>query len=300
MATPHFAERAPQGAGPPRGRLTASLSLSFVRDASGRTALAASLQEPPLRVVRAFAREDGSSLAHLHNVSGGLLGGDRLSLSVDVAAGAQVQLTTTGATRIYRPAAGAAPTEQFNQVRVGENAVLEYVPDVIIPYAYVRFEQRSEIHLGAGAGLFWWDVFAPGREARGEAFAYERLEVRTDVFAADRLIAAERVCLEPALREVGALARLANYPYWVTLYVCRVGIEAPRWLQLEEKLRQVAQESVASGKMLWGISTLPAHGLAVRGLARRGHGISAALHSLWSAAKVALYGREPILPRKLN
>jgi hypothetical protein len=35
-------------------------------------------------------------------------------------------------------------------------------------------------------------------------------------------------------------------------------------------------------------------------MARRGHGILAALQSLWRTAKLALYGREPILPRKVN
>jgi hypothetical protein len=51
----------------------ASLQLEFERDVTGRTLLAASRQEPPLRVVRAFGAEDGAALVHLHNVSGGLL-----------------------------------------------------------------------------------------------------------------------------------------------------------------------------------------------------------------------------------
>src|SRR5579862_1078258 len=105
-------------------RVEARLALDFARDAAtGRTVLSASLQEPPLRVVRAFALDDGSALAHLHNVSGGLLGGDRLSLAVNVGAGASVQLTTTGGTRIYRPRKAAPPTTQTNDIRVGENAL---------------------------------------------------------------------------------------------------------------------------------------------------------------------------------
>src|SRR5215831_13382149 len=200
-------------------RVEANLSLDFKREpASGHTILAASTQQPPLRMIRAFTREDGSALAHLHNVSGGLLGGDSLGLSAAVGRGSRAQITTTGATRIYRPRADAASCTQENHVNIAEEAVLEYVPDAIIPYAGVRFLQTSEIHLAEGAGLFWWEVLAPGREARGELFKYERVEMKTEIFAAGRLIAAERVRLEPKSRALDSLARLGEFRYWVTFY----------------------------------------------------------------------------------
>src|ERR1700685_3772106 len=117
-----------------RSYVDAGLRLAFERDeATGQTVLAASHQEPPLRVVRAFRQEDGAALVHLHNVSGGLLGGDRLALMVNVGAGACVQITTTGATRIYRSRAGAPATTQSNEITVGEDGLLEYLPDAVIP-----------------------------------------------------------------------------------------------------------------------------------------------------------------------
>ena len=140
---------------------------------TGRTVLAASRQEPPLKVVRAFNVQDGAALAHLHNVSGGLLGGDQLALKVNVGARADVQLTTTGATRIYRPRHEAPPATQSNEFTLYEDALLEYVPDAIIPYGGARFSQTTTIYLAQGAGIFWWEILAPGREAGGESFAYD-------------------------------------------------------------------------------------------------------------------------------
>jgi urease accessory protein len=282
-------------------RVDGSLALDFARDATtGRTLLSASVQEPPLRVVRAFALDDGSALAHLHNVSGGLLGGDRLSLAVNVGAGASVQLTTTGATRVYRPRKNAPPTMQTNQIRVGENALLEYVPDAIIPFAGARFAQRTQIDLAPGAGLFWWEVIAPGREARGEVFAYEQIEVRTDVTANGRLIAAESIRLDPQRSALRSIARLGKYRYWATFYICCVGLEAAAWLGTEEHLRETARELNEPGEALWGVSTLLADGLVVRGLAVRGRDALAGLHALWNAAKLRLYGRPAVPPRKVN
>lgn len=285
----------------PPGGVQAALSLDFALDPlTGHTILAGSHQEPPLKVVRAFTLDDGSALAHLHNVSGGLLGGDRLALSVRVGAGASVQLTTTGATRVYRPREEARTVTQFNEITVGENALLEYVPDAIIPFAGARYSQRTTIRLASGAGLFWWEILAPGREARGEIFEYERVEMKTDLVALGRPIAAERICLEPRRRNISDLARLGLYRYWVTFYVCRVGLNAQTWLAAEQRLRDVAAGLTRSGEMLFGVSALVAHGLVIRCLARRGRGVLDALHPLWNAAKVLLYDREAVPPRKVN
>lgn len=282
-------------------RVEASLALDFARDAAtGRTVLSASVQEPPLRVVRAFALDDGSALAHLHNVSGGLLGGDRLSLAVNAGAGTSVQLTTTGATRIYRARKNAPFTMQTNEIRVGENALIEYVPDAIIPFAGARFAQRTRIDLGPGAGLFWWEVIAPGREASGEVFAYEHIEMRTDVTANGRLIAAESIRLDPRNSALRSTARLGEYRYWATFYICRVGLDAAAWLAAEAHLREKARELNRPGETLWGVSALLADGLVVRGLAIRGRDALGGLHALWDAAKRRLYGRAAVPPRKVH
>jgi urease accessory protein len=282
-------------------RINASLNLNFEYDAARGTAvLQASSQEPPLRVVRAFIVEDGSALVHVHNVSGGLLGGDQLTMSLEIGESAHVQVTTTGATRIYRSRADADPATQRIDVRVAQNAFLEYLPDPLIPFAGSRFAQRTTIHLDAGAGLFWWEVLAPGREARGELFAYDAVEMKTDIFALGSPIAIERVRIEPGLCPIASPVRLGKYRYWATFYICRVGLAPGEWLALEQHLRDVARELSPAADELWGISTLPAYGIVCRCLAVCGRDALAGLHKLWRAAKLVLYGTEPIPPRKVN
>jgi urease accessory protein len=282
-------------------RLQALLTLDFARDEFvGHTVLVASRQEPPLKVVRAFAVQDGAALAHLHNVSGGLLGGDHLALKVNVAAGARVQLTTTGATRIYRPRREALPTTQSNEFTVNEGALLEYVPDAIIPFAGARFSQASTIHLAQGAGLFWWEILAPGREARGESFAYDCIEMKTDVIALGQPIASERVRIEPRGRSTQSFGRLGPYRTWATFCIARVGPSAAEWLALEHELREQAMPLTKHGDTLWAISMLPAHGLMVRCVAVYGRHVLPGLQTLWQAAKQRLYRRDAVPPRKVN
>jgi urease accessory protein len=282
-------------------RLQASLTLDFESDEfTGNTVLASSRQEPPLQVVRAFAVQDGTALAHLHNVSGGLLGGDQLALKVNLGERARVQLTTTGATRIYRPHPHAPPATQSNEFTLNEGALLEHVPDAIIPYAGARFSQGTTIHLAQGAGIFWWEILVPGREAHGESFAYDSVEMKADVIALGQPIASERVRIEPLKRSTQSFGRLGPYGTWATFCIARVGPSAAEWLALEQELRTQAQPLTKHGETLWGISALPAHGVMVRCVAVHGRHVLPGLQTLWQTAKQRLYGCDAVPPRKVN
>ena len=280
-----------------RGRLR----LSFEHlDAAGRTVLAVCEQQPPLKVVRAFPLNCGEALVHLHNVSGGVLSGDQLELIVEVGTGACAQLTSTGATRLYRSRIEAPAARQINDVSVGENALLEYLPDELIPFAGSRYRQETRIELAQGAGLFWWETVAPGREARGELFDYESLHLNLDIRAEGRPLALERVKLEPGRRPLASLVRLGPYRYFSSFYICQVGRDAAWWLELERQLAELAQQLTRPSETLWGVSTLPAHGLVVRALSVKGRDIASGLLAFWQAAKQQLYGREAVPPRKVK
>jgi urease accessory protein len=294
-----FGEIAPAPCGPSHVRAT--MQLEFARDAARNiTFLAASSQEAPLKAVRAFTLEDGGALVHLHNVSGGLLGGDHLTLKINVAREAFAQITTTGATRVYRHCKEFSPTTQWNHFAVGEGGLLEYLPDATIPFAGANYMQRTSIELAKNAGVFWWEILAPGREASGELFEYDRFEMRSCVRALGRKIAEENICLQPARRDMASLARLGPFRYAATFYICRAGLDASTWRSSEDRLRCITTELSRPGEILWGISSLVADGLVAKCLAVRGHEVLPGLHALWRKAKLLLYGRAAIPPRKVN
>jgi urease accessory protein len=284
------------GTYPIQGRL--HLSFSY-KPATKQTVLTVRDQQPPLRVVRAFRLDQGAALAHLHNVSGGVLGGDSLETHVDVAAQARVQLTSTGATRLYRSRQGVEPARQVNVFRVGAGGLLEYLPDTLIPFAGSRYQQHTRVELADDAGLFWWEIIAPGRIGHGELFQYELLSLDTEIAANGRSVALERMRLEPQRRPLSSLVRLGNYRYYASFYICRVGVEAARWLALEAELHELAAQMSRPGELLWGISTLPAHGLTVRAVGNTNYAIASGFVALWHAARLALYGQRSDPPRKV-
>lgn len=268
-----------------------------------RTRMHLTQQEMPQRVVRAFAGADGMAVTHLHNLSGGILGGDQLQLEVNVGPHAQAQLTSTGATRVYRHRPGPDARQQTT-LRVGKDALLEFLPDPLIPFADARYQQHVAIELDEGAGLFYWEVIAPGREAAGEIFAYDRVELGLEVCADGEPVALERMTLQPTLRPLTSPLRWGHYRYLATLYICRVGVAASAWSALENELATLAQSRTSTNATCpdataWGVSTLVAHGLVVRGLGISGRQLLTGLTDFWRAAKQSLYGRAAHMPRKL-
>lgn len=284
----------------PLQRVSGSLQLHFIYDQPGqRTCLVRCEQTPPLQVVHAFPQPHGGTLLHLHNLSGGILSGDMLTCEIEIGPQACVQLTTTSATRIYRQRTGYPPAQQHYSVRIQSGGRLEYVPDQIIPFADSLYQQFTSIELAEDAGLFWWETLAPGRLARGESFAYKLLQLETEITANGLPVFCERFRLEPHTTSLSSFTRLGRYLYTSSFLICRVGIPLARWMEMEQELTALALQLTQAGKIVWGVSSLVAHGLLVRGVSMRGYDILPGLLAFWQAAKHRLYGEDATPPRKI-
>jgi urease accessory protein len=279
---------------------SAKLCLEFDRPAGQRaTVLRVRRQDVPWRVVRGFVAPTGETLALLSNVSGGVLDSDDLEVRIDILPSAWAQVSTTGATRLYRSRGAERCARSVLEVHVGEEGYLEYLPDAVIPFAGSRCWQSTRIHLAPRAAAVWWELVAPGREAFGEVFRYERLSCTLEVIADGALVAQEIWDLEPSVRPLNSPVRLGPFRYFATLYACRCGVPATDWRAIESELERVADDDSLTGDVLWGASLLPAHGVVVRGAACSGRLLARSLIRIWRAAKWAMLGRGVTMPRKI-
>jgi urease accessory protein len=274
----------------------AQLHLAFSAVAGG-TQLHCSRQDPPWKVVRAFPNAAGESLVHLNNISGGVFGGDHLSLRLELGPDAAAQITTTGSTRVYRPREEAADALLVNEIHLGEGALLEYLPDSVIPFRDARFEQRTEVYLEPGATLLWWEIIAPGRLASGESFAYASLRINTCIWSRGRPIYIDRMSFKPRQTKLSSIARFGKYRYLTSFMICRSSEDANTWIALEQMLREISLER-SNANALWGATALTADGLLVRGLSASALSIMEDLFCFWTSAKSYLCGRVPSPPRR--
>ena len=275
------------------------LHLSFEAVETGATILRVKQQQPPWRVVRGFRAPSGETLAHVHNLSGGILDCDALHCQMDIGAGAQAQVTSTGATRIYRSRTPESLASQRMHVSIAAGAYLEYLPDQLIPFAGSRFEQRVRVELERGASLIWWDRVAPGREASDEIFQFGSLTSHFELIADGQPVATERWTLTPLVQRLDSSARLGPFRHFASCYVCRAGEPPAYWKTFEARM-QIIADQLSSSEILWGVTSLRAHGLVIRGVAIQGRALASGLVEFWKAAKWSLCGRVATLPRKVH
>src|SRR5579859_5236278 len=105
--------------------------------------------------------------------SGGILQGDRHTISIELGAGSQAHITTQAATKIHEMDANYAA--QLQEVVLHENAYLEYLPEAVIPHRRARFLARTSIAIDPTATLLYSEILLAGRKyyADGELFQYD-------------------------------------------------------------------------------------------------------------------------------
>lgn len=274
------------------------LKLRFFADGD-RTRMFVPVQEPPWRAIRAFQNAERQAVVHLHNVSGGILSGDSLRLCIEAGVSTRVQITSAGATRVYRARPHDAAARVCASIRVESGGMLEYLPDVVIPFAGSRFSQSTDVSLGPNAGFIGWETVAAGRIASGEEFRFESFHSEFSICSDMRPLALERYLLIPSLRDPRSIARWGRFRYLATLYICHTGVAQLRWIGLESRLNDFAFAETCHAAR-WGVSTLIAGGLVIRGLAVEAHQLTTGLHTFWNFAKQELWGEPAIPPRKIN
>jgi urease accessory protein len=153
-------------------RWPATLALSATQD--GAATRVHARHDGPLRLLKTLYPE-GQSIAHavLVHPPGGLVGGDRLDIDIDVQPGAHLLVTTPAATRFYRSIAGEAV--QAVTARVAAGARLEWLPQETIAYSGCEGRNEVRLQLDEGASLIAGEVLVLGLPAAGLAFERGRM-----------------------------------------------------------------------------------------------------------------------------
>ncbi len=179
-----------------QGSLQSQVHLKFGYDEErARTILSKRQAGGLCSLSKAYWNEDVLGL-QLVNPTAGLFSGDELKMKVEIADKAQVALTSPSATRYHTMTEGQARiTQEFH---IGENAWLDFWPEIIIPQKDSDVIQTTQIHLSENSNMVFLDSLAPGRIAHGENYTFRRLETCLELNQSDQLIAKERCILSPS------------------------------------------------------------------------------------------------------
>lgn len=231
-----------------------------------------------------YLDDSGCAYTWLVNPSGGLVGGDHLSVQTQLHAGAHVLMTSPSANRVYRSL--SEPALQEICLSLGPHARLEWLPEVMIPFAGARFRQSIHVNLAPGATVVLWDAMASGRVARQERWAFVSVENEVRISTTSGLEVLERYRLAPnGLPESVGLA--GSWDYLGSLFVIGDTVDADIWKRLDTTLAAILERY--PGLVLGAVSTPAAPGLAAKFVARSAPDLTITLEAIWAAVREILW-----------
>jgi len=229
--------------------------------------------------------ETGAAYTLLVNPSGGLVGGDHLVLRATLGPESHVLFSTPSANRIYRST--LEPARQEIRLTVGAGAILEWVPELTIPFLGSRFRQTLHVALQHGGTLILWDALAAGRIARGERWKFMSFDNEVRVSTSSGASVLERYSLS-ANSAMGGIELAEGWDYVASLFVLNEAVDDEVWKQLEEKILPILGDR--QGRVLGGVSEPAVRGRVVKLLAKSAPDLNAIFESIWAAARALLWG----------
>ena len=157
-----------------------SLILELQKNSQGKTIVTEQFSCPPLFTQRALYYETKlPSMAFLQimSSSGGIVQGDRYQIDISLKNNAVANLTTQGATRIYKMDTNFA-TQSVN-VSVDEGCYLEFIPDQLILYKNSRYFQQMNLQIHDNATMLYSEIIVPGRISMNEIFDFDTCFLKT-------------------------------------------------------------------------------------------------------------------------
>lgn len=200
-----FASTAPEPPGAfPSGH--ARLAVDVVAGCSTVTSVRAS---SPMRLLTPIAR-GSSTWVCTSSFGGGLVAGDETRLDIQIGPAARCLVGTQASTKVYRNPAGRR-CGHVTAAHVGPGAFLAFTPDPVQPFANARYTQRQSFHLAPDASLVLVDWLTSGRAARGERWAFDHFESRTQIGSGDRCLLMDSLLLTPDDGPLDAPGRMGRF-----------------------------------------------------------------------------------------
>ena len=168
--------------------------LTFDTDVSGNTRLKNLYQSDPQRVLFPNSPDKDIIQAAVVNISGGLVGGDKLLTRVKVNKNASVFVVGQSAEKVYR---SKGPDSEIEiNLTVEDGSWLEFLPQETILFNDSRLRRRTHIDIEGDAELIAGELLVFGRLGHGERFQSGLIHDAWEITKDGRLIWADALHME--------------------------------------------------------------------------------------------------------
>jgi urease accessory protein len=172
----------------------AQLDLKF-SELNNRTILSHRKHSGPLQVQKPFYPEtNGTCHVYILHPPGGVVGGDRLNICIDVNPNAHALITTPAAGKFYRSAGPVARQQQI--LKVAPEGTLEWVPSENILFSGAKAQIKTKIELSCDSHFIGWEISCLGRPASDKIFNQGELDQSFEVWREGRPLRIEHLRLK--------------------------------------------------------------------------------------------------------
>jgi len=133
------------------------------------------------------------------NTAGGMTGGDRFTIDIQVGAGATLTVTTAAAEKIYRSL--GLDTEIAIKLDVAPGGTLKWLPQETIVFDGVRLRRAIDVDLARDTNLLLAEACVFGRSAMGEVVTDGSIFDRWRVRAGGAFVLAETLRLDDKIAQ---------------------------------------------------------------------------------------------------
>ena len=265
----------------------ARLSLEFEKREQ-RTVIASRKHIGPLVIQKPFYPEGAPCHIYLLHPPGGLVGGDQLTLNVNLNTQSHVLITTPGAAKFYRSAGPVAAQTQIFNVR--NKSLLEWMPQETIVFDQSNAAINTEINLEENSKFIGWEIICLGRAASGEKFTTGNLQQKLQLSINNKPAFIERALFQGKSELLSAPWGLANQPTVGTMIITPA----------DQKLVNIIREQInAESHDLYSV-TLMDNVLVCRYLGPQAESAKALFIKVWKIARPHIQNIEACIPRIWN
>lgn len=158
----------------------ARLNIEIVNK-GGKSVIGNSSQHGPLTLQQPFYPEDDEKLCHIYllHPPAGLVGGDKLNLSMTCKNDGAALITTPGATKFYRSDNQFAIQSQVLNINSG--CSLEWLPQETIYFPNSRGRQQTRINLENESKFIGWEIHCLGLPANKKDLANGKVDINLTI-----------------------------------------------------------------------------------------------------------------------
>lgn len=254
----------------------------------GETRLEHLYQHDPLRVLFPTPPRGELPNAVLVTTSGGLVGGDRLDISVSAGPDAGAIVMAQAAEKVYRSAGNDVSIDVHLSVEKG--SWLEWLPQETILFDGARLNRKTTIDLAPGGKILAGEILVFGRIASGEKLSHGLVREVWNVRREGRLIWADALHLDGDMNDI-----LANPTCFDGATAQATAVYADdnpsQYLDLARSLLSNDDEQLRSA------ATVVNGVLVARWLGHDPARLRRAFGEFWAGFRQAAAGLPPALPR---